>query len=604
MAEQEYYRLNLVVEMQDRMRAALGKTRGTVEKFEQSLQRTRQAAQSLDQVKMEPMMRIKDNLTSQVLKADSLIKKLSLETAAPVISAQDKVSSVVTRMNAALDALDKGKFEAAASMKGPLIDEIVKAKAALAALNGIKTGPIAALRGELFGQLTRAMSEARKLDNLAVEPKATLMDRVTGKARVIGSTLRGLAGKTWEVTITAKDKATNVIQKMTSAPAMLGMGGAALGTGFIVGGTIKKGVDFEAQMSSIKALAGLTGQEMLEVQNLTMQMGAKTKYSALDAAKGMEELLKAGLSVAKVKGGGLEAALNLATAGSLDLTKAAEIMSTSLNAYKSDGLSASQAADILAGTANASASSVEELAYSLSQVSAVASSVGMSLKDTSTTLGLFANNGLKGSDAGTSLKTFLANLIPSTDAQIDLFDKLGITVGGAANKFYTAGGKLRSFGEIADVVQSTFKDMTEMDRQKYMDKIFGSDAIRAGMIIFKEGAAGAKKFQEEMSKVTALQVAKEKMNNAAGAVEQFKGALETLQISAMLPFLPTVKKMAEGAADLTEKLGPGITSSMESAAKKVEDFYNRLSSDEKFQNLKWGDKIVYVLNEMMKAVDG
>ena len=385
---------------------------------------------------------------------------------------------------------------------------------------------------------------------------------------------------------------------------MIGVGAAATGTGVFVYKSLKKAVDFEAQMSSIEALTDLTGQEMLEMQALAMEMGAKTQYSALEAAKGMEELLKAGISPAQVKAGALEAALNLATAGSLELAKAAEIMSTSLNAYKRDGITAAQASDILAGTANASATSVEELAYGLAQTSAVASGLGMSLKDTNIALGIFANNGLRGSDAGTSFKTFLSNLIPVTDKQIELFDKLGLTTAGVGNQFFTAEGNIKSFEEIADVMQKTFANMTAMERQFALEQIFGSDALRAGTIIALEGAAGVKKFNDEMSRVTALEVARKKMNNAAGAAEEFQGALETLQISAMLPFLPTIKRMAEGAASFTEKYSPAIIASMESAAKKVEEFFNRLSQDEKFQNLRWGEKVSYALNEVSAEFKG
>lgn len=607
MAEQEYYRLNLVVEMQDRMRSALGRTRGTVEKFGQSLQRTRQSAQSLNQAKIEPMMRVRDNLTSQVLKADSLIKRLSLETAAPVISAQDKVSSVVSRMNTALNALDKGKFEAVASMKGPLIDEIVKAKASLAALNGVRAGPVAELRGELFGQLTRAMSEARKLDNFAAEPKVTLMDMVTWKARQVGSTLRNMTSRAWTVTIQAKDEVSKVVNRITgtlSSPlGMVGLGAATLGPGILAANSLSKAISFEAQMSSIKALSGLSAKEMAEMQTLAMKMGADTKYNALEAAQGIEELLKSGLTPAAVRAGGLEAALNLATAGELGLADAAEIMSTALNAFKDDAIKPAEAANILAGTANRSATTVAELRYSLAAVSSVAAGIGMIFRDTNSALGLFALNGLKGSDAGTSLKTMLSNLQPRTKEQIELFRKLGMLTADGANQFFTAEGKLKSLDSIAGTLRNSMKDLTDQQRMAYLETMFGSDAIRAANILYKEGADGVKKFNEEMSKVTALDVAKEKMNNAAGAIEQFQGAIETLQISAMLPFLPTIKRLAEGAAEFSEKMMPKITKATDNAAKKVEGFINRLSEDKAFQKMNWGDKIVYVLDQMMAGMD-
>lgn len=364
-------------------------------------------------------------------------------------------------------------------------------------------------------------------------------------------------------------------------PANMAASAAIAGVGYAAVGAIQKTMTFEAQMSTIKALTGATGQEMQQMQALALKMGAETKYSALQAGQGIEELLKAGLTPAQVQAGGLEAALTLATAGGLELADAAEIMSTSLNAYKADGLKASQAADILAGTANASATGVQELRYSLSMVSAVASGVGMSFKDTNIALGLFANNGLKGSDAGTSLKSMLMNLQPTTDKQTAVFKKLGLVTAGGANQFFTAAGKLKSLKDISGLLQKSMGGLTDQQRMLAMEIMFGSDAIRAGNILFKEGAAGVDKFNKEMSKVTALAVAKEKMNNAAGAVEQFRGAVETLQISALLPTMPLIKRFALAAADTTTKLDKWLGSN---------------------QALAWGQGFVAVIKAVRDAV--
>lgn len=324
--------------------------------------------------------------------------------------------------------------------------------------------------------------------------------------------------------------------------------------------SVNKAMDFEAQLSSIKALTGASSAEMGQMSKLALDMGAQTKYSALEAAQGIEELLKSGLTPAQVRAGGLEAALNLATAGGLGLADAAEIMSTALNAFKRDAMTAAQASDILAGTANASATSVQELRYSLAMVSAVAAGVGMSFKDTNTALGLFANNGLKGSDAGTSLKTMLSNLQPTTKEQIALFKKLGLMTQSGANAFFDAKGKLKSLEEIAGILRKSLSGLTDQQRMMALETMFGSDAIRAATILFNEGAEGVRKFQAEMTKVSALDVAKEKMNNAKGAIEQFKGAMETLEISALTPLMPMIKNLALSAADLTEKLNKWLGS--------------------------------------------
>ena len=364
-----------------------------------------------------------------------------------------------------------------------------------------------------------------------------------------------------------------------------GVGEVAKQIGLLVGAagavgvafsSVNKAMDFESQMSTIKALTGATNDQMAQMQKLALDMGAKTKYSALEAAQGIEELLKAGLTPATVKAGGLEAALNLATAGGLDLAEASEIMSTALNAFKDDGMKAADAANILAGTANASATDVHDLRYSLAAVASVAAGLGLSFRDTNQALGVFANNGLKGSDAGTSLKTMLSNLQPKSDAAIDTMMDLGIMTEKGANAFFDAHGKVKSMAGIAGVLSKALKDLNPQQRQQALYTMFGSDAIRAANILYKEGAKGIKDFNKEMSKVTALDVAKEKMNNASGAVEQFKGALETLQISVLLPLMPVIKDGANAMADWVANLKPGQIKSwgesIKNAGQKVLEF--------------------------------
>lgn len=407
-----------------------------------------------------------------------------------------------------------------------------------------------------------------------------------------------------------------------------GLGTAVSGVA-IAGDSLKKAMDFESQMSTIQALTGATDEQTKAMQQLALQQGALTKYSALEAAQGIEELLKAGMSTAQVQAGGLNAALNLATAGGLGLAESAEIMSNSLNGFKKDGLQAAQAADILAGTANASATDVHDLRYSLAAVGSVADGVGMSFKDTNTALGLFANNMLKGADAGTSLKTFLSNLVPATDKAYGMFEdfnlltvnttdalafmskkgikstgtsvqavtkdiekyvaaQTGLKVGTSkaakeTKKFLTASnlihsafydnkGQIKDLAQVADLLKNRFGKLTNEQRHYYLHQIFGSDAIRAGNILFKEGAAGVKKFQQEMANVTALQVATKKMDNAAGAVEQFQGAIETLQISALLPTMPILKKLAQAASDFVVKYTPQITAAVERTVNTAKNY--------------------------------
>ncbi|ADQ06512.1 phage tail tape measure protein, TP901 family [Caldicellulosiruptor hydrothermalis 108] len=601
--ESEVYRIEIPIIVDDESEKPIEEASRRISRFEKSAEKTnkmiRQYFQQIAKMKIEPYMKIRDNLTSSVIKADRLLKKLDLEKASPIITAQDRVSAVIARINAMIDAMSKGKIDVIAEMKGPLADEVVKAKAALSELNNIKTGPIAELRGELFSQLTKAMSELKNVDKLIVEPKATLKDEISLKLREIRKQLPLLTQKAWTVTLKAKDEVTGVFKKVTNAlRSPLAMVGLGVGVGSAVYDSFKKAIDFEAQMSSVKALTGISNQELTKMQMLAIKMGAKTKYSALEAAQGIEELLKAGLSVKQVMSGGLEAALNLAAAGDLELADAAEIMSTAMNAFRGDAISAAQAANILAGTANASATSVQELRYSLAMVSAVASNIGMSFRDVNAALGIFANNGLKGSDAGTSLKTMLMNLIPQTKQQVEMFKRLGLITKNGTSAFFDAHGRLKSLEEIAGLLRSRLKGLTEAQRMAALEIMFGSDAIRAANILYREGAEGVRKFINEMSKVTALDVAKEKMNNAAGAIEQFRGAIETLQISALMPTMPLIRKFALWAADMAERYTPRVTKEIEKMTKGIEDYWNSLKRNERFRKLDFQGKINFVIEDL------
>lgn len=316
-------------------------------------------------------------------------------------------------------------------------------------------------------------------------------------------------------------------------------------------------MDFEAQMDSVasldKSIAKGT-ESYSKMQDLALAMGAKTKYSALEAGQGMEELVKAGMSVQDVMGGGLEASLNLASAGEIEVADAASVMSIAMNSFRKDGMSAAQAADILAGTANAAATGVSDLRFGIAAAGSVSSGLGMSFRDTASAIGIFTNNGLQAADAGTSFKTMLSNLQPTTKEQVALFEKLGIVTEDGSNAFFDTTGNVQSLENIASTLRKSLSGLTAQQRDLALQTMFGSDAIRAGNILYSEGASGVKKFTDQLANgPTAISVATDKMNNAKAAIEQFKGAMENLQIVALRPTLPLIQKWH--SLQLTSQVG-------------------------------------------------
>lgn len=398
---------------------------------------------------------------------------------------------------------------------------------------------------------------------------------------------------------------------LQNAGMQIGMvfGGMTYAIGRGLKSAVEESMNFEQQMANIKAVSGATGQEMSKLSELAVKYGEDTKYSSVEAGKGIEELIKAGVSLTDIINGGLEGALNLAAAGELELGEAAEIASTALNAFKKDGLSVTDAANLLAGAANASATDVHELKYGLSASAAVAAGAGMTFKDTATALAVFAQNGLKGSDAGTSLKTMLMRLNPSTkeaynkmadlglitynaQAGFDFLVKNGVTPASRSvgdievalekyvmqtegvtkwndkcdttfrelatssaflsSKFYDQQGKIQSLEHISGTLKESMKGLTDQQRSMALETLFGSDAVRGATILFNEGSQGVNKMYTEMSKVTALETANTKMNTLKGRIEQLSGAFDTMKKTIGDALAPVVSAFVAGLQKLVD----------------------------------------------------
>lgn len=379
-------------------------------------------------------------------------------------------------------------------------------------------------------------------------------DDATAKIQKVKTELNGLKGKAYTVAINVKQNGDigGMKDKLSgmAAGAMAGLPVQAAGfagIGYGVFDAVKNYSDFTAQLSQIKAVTGLDAEAMDAVKEKALELGADTQFSSTEAAQGMTELLKAGVSVKDVLGDASQAALDLAAAGQLSLPEAAEIMSTAMNAFHMDD--ATHAADVLVGAANASATGVQELKYSLSAVSAVAAGVGMSFDDTNTALAVFANNGLKGSDAGTSLKTMLMNLSPQTKQATEEMQRLGLLTDEGTSKFFDQEGHLRSLSDIAGLLQDHLSGLTDEEKMNALSTMFGSDAIRGGMIMLREGAKGVKDMNAAMKDITAHETAKVAMDNLRGSLLRLKSAWENL----------TIKLLDHGVGDglrgFTEEVG-------------------------------------------------
>jgi phage-related protein len=190
----------------------------------------------------------------------------------------------------------------------------------------------------------------------------------------------------------------------------------------------------------------------------------------------------------------------------------------------------------------------------LSQVSAVASGVGLNFEDTATALAVFAQNSLKGSDAGTSLKTMLMNLQPTTKKQIEQFVELGLITEDGGNAFYDLEGKIKPLNEIAGILNTSLGGLTDQERSLALETMFGSDAIRAANVLFKEGADGVTKMADAMGSISAADVAAARLDNLKGDVEFLTGSLETLGIQLYQSVQEPLRDVAQSAIESVDQL--------------------------------------------------
>jgi TP901 family phage tail tape measure protein len=332
------------------------------------------------------------------------------------------------------------------------------------------------------------------------------------------------------------------------------LGNATLGAGLAISAGLayatNKAVDFEKEISAIGAVSGASQSQMDQLRKKALQLGADTSFSASQSAQAMEELAKAGVSTADILNGAADATVALAAAGGVDLPVAATIASNAMNQF---GLTAQQLpkiVDQIAGAANTSAIDVTDLGQSMAQVGAVAHLAGLSFNDTAVAIAELGNAGIKGSDAGTSLKTFLQNLIPQTKQQKDLMQQLGIVTKNGGNAFFDAAGKAKPLADISQVLQNALKGQTKEQQLLTLQTLFGTDAIRAAAVLTEQGASGFNKMSEAIGKTSAADVASARLNNTAGKIEQLKGSAETLAIQIGEGLLPRLTSLVSHLTSL------------------------------------------------------
>ena len=399
-----------------------------------------------------------------------------------------------------------------------------------------------------MGSASNAVSVLARLDDQGV---------VSGlkKIKVSMEEIKGKDGKlNWEG-----------LKKGGSATKALGEGITELGSSMTLGLTVpivaaggaatSMAAGFDDAMSQVQGALGGASTDMDGLRDLALQLGADTVFSATESAQAMVELAKGGLTEAQIKGGALAASMDLAAAGQLNLADAA---ATTVQMMGSFGLGAGDAtriANALAGAANASSADVSDLTQAMSQCSAQAALAGWSLEDTAAALALFADHGVKGSDAGTSLKTMLQRLAAPTDQAAEAIAAYGLNI-------RDSNGKMKDISGIADELTGKLGGLSDAERDAALQTIFGSDASRAAAILMQSGSEGLAKYIAATNDATAAEtMANAQKGELSWALENMGGAVESAAIAfgtALAPAITAVAGVIGNVAEAFASLPAGV----------------------------------------------
>lgn len=320
------------------------------------------------------------------------------------------------------------------------------------------------------------------------------------------------------------------------------------------GAAISAAASFDDAMSQVQGALGDASADTEGLRQLALQLGSDTVFSATEAAQAMVELAKGGLTEADIKGGALAASMDLAAAGQLNLADAAETTVQMMGSFGLGAADATRIANALAGAANASSADVSDLTQAMSQCSAQASLAGWSLEDTAAALALFADHGVKGSDAGTSLKTMLQRLSAPTDQAADAMEAYGLEV-------RDSNGKMKDITGIADELTGKLGTLSDAERDAALQTIFGSDASRAAAILMQSGSEGLQKYIAATNDATAAEtMANAQKGELSWALENMGGAIESASIafgSALAPAITAVAGVIGNVAEAFASLPSG-----------------------------------------------
>ena len=318
---------------------------------------------------------------------------------------------------------------------------------------------------------------------------------------------------------------------------------------------VSAGMSFENAMSSVAAISGATGTNFESLSKKAKEMGASTKYTATEAANAMEYMAMAGWKTADMLSG-IDGIMNLAAASGSDLARTSDIVTDALTAFGKQAKDSGEFADVLAAASANANTNVDLMGETFKYVGSVAGAMGYSIQDISLATGLMANSSIKGSAAGTALRSTITRMAKPTEESSMAMSVLGLSL-------TDTNGNMKSFGEVMKDMRKSMQGMIEDEKASYAAMLGGQEAMSGLLAIANASDEDFNKLSDAINNAagSAEKMAGIKMDNLQGAVDELKSGMEGLGITAFEQASESLKGFAENAIsvinNLNQKLSDG-----------------------------------------------
>ena len=323
----------------------------------------------------------------------------------------------------------------------------------------------------------------------------------------------------------------------------------ALGTA-----AVKTAADFDSAMSQVAAVSGATGSDLEALRDKAREMGAKTKFSASEAAEAMNYMAMAGWKTGDMLDG-IEGIMNLAAASGEDLATTSDIVTDALTALGLSAADSGHFADILAAASSNANTNVSMMGETFKYCAPVAGALGFTAEDTAEAIGLMANAGIKSSQAGTAMRTMLTNLTGEVKFSGAAFGEMTVQT-------TNADGSMRSLGDILADCRVAFSQMSESERSANAEALVGKNAMSGFLAVMNAAPGDIEKLNSAINNCdgTAEKMATTMQDNLEGQLTILKSQLEELAISfgeLLMPAIRTIVGWIQKFVDWLNSMGEG-----------------------------------------------